>query len=76
MFFGCLDGELAVESFADAEIELARIGPRGQWLGDRLAAAVQVFNDLVHQIAEAVLLAARSEAFRREPDDVKVVITL
>lgn len=27
VFFGCLDGELAVESFADAEVELARIGP-------------------------------------------------
>ncbi|SOC56083.1 hypothetical protein SAMN05421879_106195 [Ornithinimicrobium cerasi] len=54
MLFGCLDGELAMESFTDTEIELARVGARGQWVWDRLTVSVQVFNDLVHQIARAV----------------------
>ena len=38
VLFSCLDGELAVESFTDTEIELARVGARGQWVWDRLTA--------------------------------------
>src|SRR5690606_16455343 len=54
VLFGCPDGELAVESFTDTEIEFARVAARRQWGWNRLTVAVQVFNDLVHQIAKAV----------------------
>ena len=51
VLFGGLHRQATVELFADAEVELARVGPRRQGLGHRLAVVGQVGDDLGDEVA-------------------------